>query len=124
MPTHRTFEKSSWTQFSPSGASEGGWVAPLAANRAKVDFVIVSFGLAVNVLQEDQEEVVLEMSLKGHSTEETAKALEVARAAETVAESRFTRGFCGVRRRASQIQIGTLVQGRARRFYLPPDALH
>ena len=75
------------------GGSEGGWVAPLAANRARVDFVIVSFGLAVNVLQEDQEELSLEMSLKGHSAEETAKALEVARAAETVAESRFTRGF-------------------------------
>jgi hypothetical protein len=75
------------------GGSEGGWVAPLAANRAPVDFVIVSFGLAVNVLQEDQEEVALEMRLKGHSAEETAKALEVARAAETVAESRFTRGF-------------------------------
>jgi uncharacterized protein len=75
------------------GGSEGGWVAPLAANRAKVDFVIVSFGLAVNVLEEDQEEVALEMSLKGHSAQETAKALEVARAAETVAESRFTRGF-------------------------------
>jgi dienelactone hydrolase len=75
------------------GGSEGGWVAPLAANRAKVDFVIVSFGLAVNVLQEDQEEVALEMSLKGHSAQETAKALEVARAAEAVAESRFTRGF-------------------------------
>ena len=41
------------------GGSQGGWVAPLAANRAKVDFVIVSFGLAVNVLQEDQEEVAL-----------------------------------------------------------------
>jgi dienelactone hydrolase len=75
------------------GGSEGGWVAPLAANRAKVDFVIVSFGLAVNVLEEDQEEVALEMSLKGHSAQETAQALEVARAAETVAESRFTRGF-------------------------------
>jgi dienelactone hydrolase len=75
------------------GGSEGGWVAPLAANRAHVDFVIVSFGLAVNVLQEDQEELALEMSLKGHTAQETAKALEVARAAETVAESRFTRGF-------------------------------
>jgi len=29
------------------GASEGGWVVPLAANRAYVDFAIVSPGLAV-----------------------------------------------------------------------------
>jgi pimeloyl-ACP methyl ester carboxylesterase len=75
------------------GGSEGGWVAPLAANRAPVDFVIVSFGLAVNVLQEDQEELALEMRLKGRTPEETAKALEVAHAAEAVAESRFTSGF-------------------------------
>ncbi len=75
------------------GGSEGGWVAPLAANRAPVDFIIVSYGLAVSVLQEDQEEVALEMRLKGHSAKDIARALEVARAAETVAESRFTSGF-------------------------------
>jgi dienelactone hydrolase len=75
------------------GGSEGGWVAPLAANRAPVDFVIVSFGLAVNVIEEDQEELALEMHLKGHSAEETAKALEIARAAEAVAASHFRSGF-------------------------------
>jgi len=32
------------------GGSQGGWVAPLAATRAPVDFVIVSFGLAVSVI--------------------------------------------------------------------------
>jgi hypothetical protein len=34
--------------------SQGGWVAPIAANRAPVDFVIVCFGLAVSVIDEDQ----------------------------------------------------------------------
>src|SRR6478672_3843092 len=38
------------------GGSQGGWVAPIAATRAPVDFVIVSFGLAVSVIDEDQEE--------------------------------------------------------------------
>src|SRR6266481_223443 len=42
------------------GGSQGGWVAPLAATPAPVDFVIVSFGLAVSVIDEDQEEVALE----------------------------------------------------------------
>src|SRR5207244_6554106 len=59
------------------GGSQGGWVAPLAATRAPVDFVIVCFGLAVACLDEDQEEVALEMQLKGHSEEEISKALEV-----------------------------------------------
>jgi pimeloyl-ACP methyl ester carboxylesterase len=75
------------------GGSQGGWVAPLAAIRAPVDFVIVSFGLAVSVIDEDQEEVALEMGLKGHTQEEISKALEVASAAEAVFESSFTKGF-------------------------------
>jgi uncharacterized protein len=75
------------------GGSQGGWVAPLAATRAPVDFVIVSFGLAVSVIDEDQQQVALEMRLKGHSQEEISKALEVASAAEAVFESGFTEGF-------------------------------
>jgi uncharacterized protein len=75
------------------GGSQGGWVAPIAATRAPVDFVIVSFGLAVSVIDEDQEEVALEMRLKGHNQEEISKALKVASAAEAVFESGFTKGF-------------------------------
>jgi pimeloyl-ACP methyl ester carboxylesterase len=75
------------------GGSQGGWVAPLAGNRARVDFVIVSYGLAVSVIDEDQQEVELEMREKGHSPAEIAQALEVARAAEVVIASHFTEGF-------------------------------
>jgi pimeloyl-ACP methyl ester carboxylesterase len=75
------------------GGSQGGWIAPLAATRAPVDFVIVSFGLAVSVIDEDQQEVALEMRLKGHGAAEIAKALEVADAAENVIASSFTEGF-------------------------------
>ncbi|MGH8139262.1 MAG: alpha/beta hydrolase family protein [Steroidobacteraceae bacterium] len=73
--------------------SQGGWVAPLAANRAHVDFVIVCFGLAVSVIDEDQQEVEIEMREKGDSPADIASALEVARAAETVIASGFTEGF-------------------------------
>jgi len=75
------------------GTSQGGWVAPLAATRTPVDFVIVGYGLAFSVIDEDQQEVALEMRLKGHSPEEIAKAQEVAAAAEAVFESGFTKGF-------------------------------
>jgi dienelactone hydrolase len=78
------------------GGSEGGWVVPLAANRAPVDFAIVSFGLAVTVLEEDEQETVLEMKLKNHSPDEIAKALEVAHAAEAlVAEAMAGRAIGG-----------------------------
>ncbi|HTW36640.1 MAG TPA: alpha/beta hydrolase [Rhizomicrobium sp.] len=75
------------------GGSEGGWVAPIAANRAPVDFVIVCFGLAVTVIEEDQEEVALEMREEGHTPAEIADALKVAGAAEAIFASGFTKGF-------------------------------
>ena len=73
--------------------SEGGWVAPIAANRSPVDFVIVCFGLTVNVRDEDQEAVELQLREKGYAPGEIADAQKVASAAETVFESDFTRGF-------------------------------
>jgi len=75
------------------GGSEGGWVVPLAANRAHVDFAIVSFGLAVTVLEEDQESVALDMDLHHHSAADTAKALELARAGEHVVETDGKEGY-------------------------------
>lgn len=75
------------------GGSQGGWVAPLAASRAPVDFVVVSFGLAVSPIEEDQQEVELEMRLAGHGPDAIARALEVTRAAEAVIMSGGTDGF-------------------------------
>jgi dienelactone hydrolase len=75
------------------GGSQGGWVVPLAANRAPVDFAIVSFGLAVTVLQEDQESVALDMYFHHHSAADTAKALELARAGERVIETGGKEGY-------------------------------
>ena len=75
------------------GGSQAGWVAPIAANRASVDFVIVCFGLAVNVIDEDQEAVELQMREKGYPPEVIAKALEVASAAEAVFEDDFKGDF-------------------------------
>jgi pimeloyl-ACP methyl ester carboxylesterase len=75
------------------GGSEGGWVVPLAVNRAAVDFAIVGFGLAVTVLQEDQESVALDMHFHHHSAADTKKALELARAGERVIETGGKEGY-------------------------------
>ncbi|WP_216648999.1 hypothetical protein, partial [Shigella sonnei] len=63
------------------GPSQGGWVAPIAASREPVQFVIVSFGLAVSVLHEDREAIEFQMKLKGHGPEVVARALEIGHAA-------------------------------------------
>ena len=75
------------------GGSQGGWVAPLAATRAKVDFVVVGYGLAVNALQEDREATILQMRLKGYPPDIIDSALEIVDAAGIVAGSDFQRGF-------------------------------
>jgi pimeloyl-ACP methyl ester carboxylesterase len=75
------------------GGSEAGWVLPLAVNRTRVDFGIVSFGLAVTVLEEDQESVALDMRFHHHSAEDTKKALALARAGERVVETGGKEGY-------------------------------
>lgn len=75
------------------GGSEAGWVVPLAVNRAPADFAIVSFGLAVTVLEEDQQSVALDMHFHHHSAEDTRKALELARAGEHVVETLGKEGY-------------------------------
>ena len=104
------------------GGSEGGWVAPLAANRAHVDFVIVCFGLAVSVIDEDQQEIELEMREEGHSPAEIASALEVARAAENVFASGFTQGFeefDAVRKKYKTAPWYKDLHGNYTHFFLP-----
>lgn len=75
------------------GASQGGWVAPLAANRAPADFVIVSFGLAVSILDEDLQQMEMELTDKGYPPEIIAKAQEIARAAGEIFASNFKGGY-------------------------------
>ena len=75
------------------GGSQGGWVAPLAARIEPVDFVIVSFGLAVSVLDEDREAIELDMDLGGFDPRIKQKAMEVADATMTIVASNFTAGY-------------------------------
>lgn len=75
------------------GGSQGGWVVPIAARRERVDFAIVSFGLAVSVIDEDQQEIALEMQLKGYGPDVIAKAQAIGTAAERVFASGFTEGL-------------------------------
>ncbi|WP_221937248.1 alpha/beta hydrolase family protein [Novosphingobium aerophilum] len=75
------------------GGSQGGWVAPLAARIEPVDFVIVSFGLAVSVVAAEHELISAELSKHGFGPETAAKALEISRAVETLVDSNFQTGY-------------------------------
>ena len=75
------------------GGSQGGWVVPLAANKAPVDFAVIGYGLAVDVIDEDRESVALDMHFHHHSAADTAKALELAGAGEHVVATHGMDGY-------------------------------
>ena len=80
-------------QVGYQGGSQGGWVAPLAARIESVDFVIVSFGLAISPADEDREAIAFDMERAGFGPEIKAKAMEVADATATIVLSNFTEGY-------------------------------
>jgi hypothetical protein len=75
------------------GGSQGGWVAPLAATQAPVDFVITSHGLAVSPVEEDRESIALDMTRRGYGPDIVAKAMKIADATEVVIASGFKDGY-------------------------------
>ncbi|MEH6418158.1 alpha/beta hydrolase family protein [Pseudomonas sp. CGJS7] len=75
------------------GGSQGGWVAPLAAQIEPVDFVIVSFGLAVSPREEDREAIEGDLARAGFGKDAVVKALRVADATADIVESGFRSGF-------------------------------
>lgn len=75
------------------GGSQGGWVAPLAATRTRVDFVIVGYGLAISPLEEDREAVAFQLKLKGYDQSVIDKAWELSDAIGLILSSGLTEGF-------------------------------
>lgn len=75
------------------GGSQGGWVVPLAVNKKPVDFAIIAYGLAVDVIEEDQESVALDMHFHHRSAADTAKALQLASAGEHVVATHGMEGY-------------------------------
>jgi len=75
------------------GGSQGGWVAPLAARIAPVDFVVVGFGLAVSPLDEDREAIAWDIERAGYGAEAMAGAMAIADASARLVESGFTDGY-------------------------------
>lgn len=84
------------TRVGLHGSSQGGWVAPLAASRTPVDFVIVGFGLAYGVLSEDSDQVMLDLKAKGWGPEVLEQAREITNVTGAFVASRGAVGFGGL----------------------------
>lgn len=75
------------------GHSQGGWVAPLAANRTDADFVVAAYGLAISPREEDAAQVQYELERKGYGGAVLLAAREVTDATALIMTSGFKIGF-------------------------------
>jgi pimeloyl-ACP methyl ester carboxylesterase len=75
------------------GASQGGWIAPLAASQTPVDFVTVAFGLAYGALSEDSDQVVLDLKAKGWGADVVEQAREITDVTSAFIASHGKSGF-------------------------------
>ena len=78
------------------GASQGGWVAPLAASLTPVDFVIVGFGLAYGPLSEDSDQVAQDLKARGWGPEVLDQARRITDVTGAFVASKGAVGFEGL----------------------------
>jgi pimeloyl-ACP methyl ester carboxylesterase len=93
MEQARALAAGRYTRAGFFGGSQGGWVAPLAASRAKADFVAVGFGLISSPVEEDRDQVADDLRQKGFGESDIVEAVELADAASRIAVSHFSDGF-------------------------------
>ena len=74
------------------GESQGGWVVPITAEKAPVNFVVVSYGLAVSIAVEDRSEAIQSVRLRGYDEAAVTKAVALHDAATRVVKSRLREG--------------------------------
>lgn len=89
----RRLARGRYRRFGLYGGSQGGWVAPHAANAAGADFVVVGFGLVLTPLEEDAEQVATELRAHGYGDDVLGKARKVTDATGAVMASHFTAGY-------------------------------
>ena len=76
------------------GYSQGGWVAPLAALKTKkVKYLVVNYGLAMSVAQEDLLETPMKISAMGYGKEDLKELKDLTNAVHHVIASNLADGW-------------------------------
>ncbi|AIY42246.1 Hydrolase of the alpha/beta superfamily [Collimonas arenae] len=76
-----------------AGFSQGGWVAPLAAAKAQVDFLVVGYGVIGTPIEQDQWQVDYQLRELGYGEDIVGKARTLTDLAGSVAASNFNSGM-------------------------------
>ncbi|WP_177201827.1 alpha/beta fold hydrolase [Qipengyuania nanhaisediminis] len=80
-------------RFGLVGLSQGGWVAPLAAERSQADFIAIGYGLVADIREEDASQVQKELRDAGYGKEALAIAQEITDVTARVASSDYKEGL-------------------------------
>ncbi|WP_447728857.1 alpha/beta hydrolase family protein [Sphingomonas koreensis] len=94
--TARKLAAGRYARFGLIGGSQGGWVAPRAANAAGAEFVAVGYGLLMDPLEEDAEQVATELRDAGFGADALAKGKEITDATGAVMAAHFRDGYAGL----------------------------
>lgn len=82
-----------YARFGLLGGSQGGWVAPRAANDAGADFVAIGFGLLIDPLEEDASQVAAELTEAGYGADVLKQAREITGATGNLMAEHFLKGY-------------------------------
>ena len=82
-----------YARFGLFGGSQGGWVAPRAANDAGAQFVAVGFGLLIDPLEEDASQVAAELTEAGYGADVLKQAREITDATGNLMAEHFKAGY-------------------------------
>ena len=80
-------------RFGLFGLSQGGWIAPLAAQRVDAEFIGIGYGLVVDIREEDASQVEKELRDAGYGDAEVAKAKIITDATGKLAASGYQEGL-------------------------------
>lgn len=80
-------------RFGLIGLSQGGWIAPMAANDTNADFISIGYGLVTDLREEDAAQVVNDLLDAGFGEEELAKAKQLTDATALIASSGYKQGL-------------------------------
>jgi pimeloyl-ACP methyl ester carboxylesterase len=80
-------------RFGLVGLSQGGWIVPLAAGRAKAQFLGIGYGLAVDIAEEDEAQVAKELRERGYGDDIIAKARLVTDITARIVKSGYKDGL-------------------------------
>lgn len=89
----KTLAKGKFGRFGLIGLSQGGWIAPLASNPAKADFIAIGYGLVADIREEDAAQVEKDLLDAGFGDIELAKAKKLTDATALIAASGYKKGL-------------------------------